>query len=313
LLYFRCLKKNEIANEMIDKFMEYLQYEKNYSSHTVLSYHTDLKEFCSFLNKKESEFDPKEIDSNQIRMWVLELSDEKNSPRSIARKISTLRSFWKFLQKINYTENNPVRKIVVPKADKPLPAFFKESEMQDILNDEFLPEDFEKVRNHLIVKLLYATGIRRSELVNLKDTDIDFSRKEIRVIGKRNKERIEPLLDEVLVDIKTYIELRNRVLESRDNYLFLLINGKKLYVDKVYLIVKEATKNKTTLKKRSPHVLRHTFATAILNEGADINAVKELLGHSSLASTQVYTHTTFDELNKIYKKTHPRNKLKVKN
>jgi len=311
-LYFRCLKKTEeTTSDMIEKFIEYLRCEKKYSSHTVLSYHTDLKEFCSFLKVDESNFNPQNIDSNQIRMWVLDLAKDKNSPRSIARKISTLRSLWKFLQKTACTDKNPTLRIVIPKTDKPLPAFFKESEMNNILADEFLPEDFEKVRNNLIVKLLYATGIRRSELVNLKDTDIDFSRKEIRVIGKRNKERIEPLLNEVVVDIKTYIELRNRELEYRDEYLFLLKNGKKLYTDKVYLIVKAATAGNTTLKKRSPHVLRHTFATAILNEGADINAVKELLGHSSLAATQVYTHTSFEELNKIYKKAHPRSTLNI--
>lgn len=298
---------------MIEKFVQYLQYEKSYSPHTVLSYHTDLTEFCEFLGIEENDFNPQSIDGNQIRMWVLSLSDKKKSPRSIARKISTLRSFWKFLNKKNYATTNPTLRIILPKADKPLPAFFKESEMDKILNDEFLPEDFEKVRDHLIVKLLYATGIRRSELVNLKDTDIDFVRKEIRVIGKRNKERIEPLLDEVIVDIKTYMELRDKNVENREPYLFLLKNGKQIYADKVYLIVKAATEGSTTLKKRSPHVLRHTFATAVLNEGADINAVKELLGHSSLAATQVYTHTSFEELNKIYKKAHPRSKSRIRN
>jgi integrase/recombinase XerC len=294
---------------MIDKFIEYLRYEKIYSPHTVLSYHTDLTEFCEFLSVAETDFSPQNVDSNQIRMWVLDLADKKNSPRSIARKVSTLRSLWKFLQKTGYATANPTMRIVLPKADKPLPTFFKENEMDKMLDDKNLTENFEKVRDHLIIKLLYATGIRRAELVNLKDTDIDFGRQEIRVIGKRNKERIEPLLNAVIVDIKTYIELRNKELKNSESYLFLLQSGKKLYPEKVNLIVKKAaTDSEITLRKRSPHVLRHTFATAILNEGADINAVKELLGHSSLAATQIYTHTSFEELNKIYKRAHPRGK-----
>jgi integrase/recombinase XerC len=228
------------------------------------------------------------------------------SARSLSRKISALKSFWRFLLKNNRTNQNPVKNIVLPKTKKALPAFFKQSEMDDVLDDTFLPEEFERVRDHLIIKLFYATGIRLSELINIEDKDIDAHKKSLRVIGKRNKERIIPISEELLENLQNYISLREREISKEDANLFLRKNGKKMYPMLVYNIVHNSMAEVSAIHKKSPHVLRHTFATAMLNEGADINAVKELLGHSSLAATQVYTHVSFDELYNIYKRAHPR-------
>jgi len=293
---------------MIDDFLQYLRYEKNYSSHTVLGYHTDLRAFCSFLQVEEIDFQPSQVTPQTVQQWVLFLSEEKMSPRSIVRKISALKTFWRYLQKNGKAEHNPTTKTVLPKREKPLPAFFKPDEMKGILDERFLTENYETLRNHLMVELLYATGIRRAELLGLKDSDIDFSAQTLRVLGKRNKERILPLGQEVCIDMKTFISLRNSTIERRENFLFLLKNGKQLYPAAVNRIVRQMSTGFSTLQKRSPHVLRHSFATAILNGGGDINAVKELLGHASLAATQVYTHTSFEGLHEIYQKAHPRGK-----
>ena len=293
---------------MINEFLQYLQYEKNYSSHTVLSYHTDLLQFCTFLDTDPAQFDPKTISSVQIQQWVLLLMSGKISARTLSRKISTLKSFWRFLLIRNKTINNPTLKIILPKTKKPLPAFFKESEMSTVLDNPFIPDNFEMVRNQLILTVFYVTGIRLMELINIKDADIDLTEGYLRVTGKRNKQRIIPIGKTICSGIECYITLRNKEVETFVQNLFVRKNGLEMYPKMVYKLVHETMSEFSSLHKKSPHVLRHTFATGLLNGGADINAVKELLGHSSLASTQVYTHTSFEELYNIYKHAHPRAK-----
>ena len=279
---------------MINQFLQYLQYEKNFSSHTVLSYKTDLSQFCDFLQVSPSHIDPRNVSSNDIQQWVLSLMNAGISARSLSRKISTLKSFWRFLLKRELTNHNPTQKIILPKTKKQLPSFFKQKEMEKVLDDTFLPDDYEHIRNILVMKMLYSTGIRLSELIGIKDNDVDFGAESVKVTGKRNKQRIIPLSADFCIEIRNFIRLRNEYIENRtDMELFLRVNGKKMYSKLIYNIVHDNMSEVSNLQKRSPHVLRHTFATALLNGGADINAVKELLGHSSLAATQVYTHTNF--------------------
>ncbi len=291
---------------MINEFLQYIQYEKNYSSHTVLSYHNDMKQFCTFLQTDENSFQPNSVEAQQIQQWAMTLISEGKSARSVSRKISTLKSYWHFLRQRGYCTKNPTSKIILPKTNKPLPAFFKQKEMENALDESFLASDFEAQRDHLILEIFYLTGIRLSELIGIKDADFDLNEGTLRVTGKRNKQRIIPVSPDLCRKVELYIRLRNEEVDFREDYLLLRLNGQKLYPKKVYNMVHQTMSQISTINKRSPHVLRHSFATSLLNEGADINAVKELLGHSSLAATQVYTHTSFDELYNIYKQAHPR-------
>jgi len=293
---------------MINEFIQYLQYEKNYSAHTVLSYHNDLNQFALFTNNTFEKFHFETITSTHIQQWILNLMEANDTARTIARKISTLRSFWRFLLVRKYTQQNPTLKITLPKTKKPLPAFFKNSEMEKALDETFLTPDFESIRNHIILKLFYLTGVRLSELINIKDKDVDFSALSIKVLGKRNKQRIIPLSMDFCIELRNYMNQRDTTIQSDNAYLFVLNNGKQLYPKYIYNLVHNTMSGISTIHKKSPHVLRHSFATTLLNEGADINSVKELLGHSSLASTQVYTHTSFEQLYNIYKHAHPRAK-----
>lgn len=293
---------------MINKFLQYLQYEKNYSSHTVLSYHNDLLQFCDFVQQDPCHFRIGAVESTHVQQWVLFLMSGGLKPSSVSRKISTLKSFWRFLLRNGFATSNPVSGVLLPKSSKPLPSFFKDNEMLQALDETFLAGDFVSVRNHLIVFILYATGMRRAELLLLTDDDFDLQAGTVKVTGKRNKQRIIPVGAELSDKIKHYIDIRNKEVGSVPGHFFVRSNAKMLYPEMVYKIVQQFMLPFGSLPKKSPHVLRHTFATGILNQGADIDAVKELLGHSSLAATQVYTHSTFDELYNIYKQAHPRAK-----
>jgi integrase/recombinase XerC len=265
-----------------------------------------MKQFCAFLQTDENSFQPNSVEAQQIQQWAMTLISEGKSARSVSRKISTLKSYWHFLRQRGYCTKNPTSKIILPKTNKPLPAFFKQKEMENALDESFLASDFEAQRDHLILEIFYLTGIRLSELIGIKDADFDLNEGTLRVTGKRNKQRIIPVSPDLCRKVELYIRLRNEEVDFREDYLLLRLNGQKLYPKKVYNMVHQTMSQISTINKRSPHVLRHSFATSLLNEGADINAVKELLGHSSLAATQVYTHTSFDELYNIYKQAHPR-------
>ena len=289
-------------------FLQYIRYEKNYSAHTVLSYSNDLKAFCDFLQVSPDDFNPEAVEPAHIREWVVSLMQNKQSARTIARKVSTLKSFWKYLIKNSQANRNPALKIILPKTKKPIPVFFKDKEVEVIIDDPFVPSNFNNIRDLLVIELLYMTGIRLSELIGISDSDVNLVQRELKVTGKRNKQRVVPLTVELCEKIQHYMDVRDQLTGPGSSSLLVRDNGKPLYPGMVYRIVHNRMSAVSSLSKVSPHVMRHSFATAMLNGGADINAVKALLGHSSLAATQVYTHTGFDELHNIYKRAHPRAK-----
>jgi integrase/recombinase XerC len=256
---------------------------------------------------QEGRFDPETIDSDIVRNWIVFLLDEGLAATSVNRKLSSLKSFFKFLVKQEIVPTNPLRFLNGPKTKKPLPYFIREKEMERLLDGDSFRDDFEGVRNRLILELLYDTGIRRSELVGIKNADIDYSASQLKVTGKRNKQRLIPFAERLKALLIAYTEIRDKETETCTDWFFIRKNGKQLSTGIVYTIVKKSLSDISSLSKRSPHVLRHSFATSMLNNGAELNAVKELLGHSSLASTSVYTHTTFEELKKMYH-AHPRAK-----
>ena len=290
-------------------FIDYLALEKKYSKHTVNAYQKDLETFQEFNQDNFSEKNISNANYSQIRSWIIHLVDSGISNRSINRKISALNSYYKFLLKVESIKVNPLAKHKALKTSKKIQIPFSENEVNIVLKDFNFDDSFEGVRDKLIIELFYSTGIRRIELVNLKLKDIDASNKTLKVLGKRNKERFLPLLDSVLETINNYIVKRNSLKKINDNkVLFLTKKGDKIYETLVYRIINEYFSKASTKVKKSPHILRHSFATHLLNQGANLNAVKELLGHSSLAATQVYTHNSISELKKIYAKSHPRNK-----
>ncbi|HPW90712.1 MAG TPA: tyrosine-type recombinase/integrase [Paludibacteraceae bacterium] len=295
---------------MVNSFLQYLQYEKNYSSHTVLSYHSDLLQFQDFLKQSDQDFIPQNIKAEIIRSWLMELRDSGISARTVNRKLSALKSFYRFLLKQGLVTTDPTAKINSQKKSKKLPTFFSEKELDQAFENSENLSNFEAYRNQAILETFYQTGIRLSELINLKDTDLDFSRNTIRVFGKRSKERIIPFGESLKEFLQTYIRERDKQVKRITSYLYVRADGKKMYPKLVYRIVLSTMSAVTTQTKCSPHVLRHTFATTLLNNGADINAVKKLLGHANLAATEVYTHTTFEQLQHIYEQAHPRAKKK---
>jgi len=295
---------------MINGYLQYIRYEKNYSAHTVLSYGNDLKAFCAFLQVLPDDFNPDVVEPTHLRKWVVSLMQEKQSARTIARKVSTLRSFWKYLIKHALATRNPALKIILPKTKKPIPAFFKYKEVEEVVDDPYIPSNFNNIRDLLIIELFYMTGIRLSELIGISDSDVNLVQRELKVTGKRNKQRVVPLTEDLCSKIQHYIKLRQQLVLQGSQSLLVRVNGKSLYPGLVYRIVHNRMLAVSSLSQVSPHVMRHSFATSMLNGGADINALKALLGHSSLAATQVYTHTGFDEIHNIYKQAHPRAKLK---
>ena len=293
-------------NVLIDSFLDYLRYERNYSEYTINAYFKDLQQFEDFVKeKKEGIFVPEEVDTDIVRNWIISLLDNKISPVSVNRKLSSLKSFFKFLMKQGFVSVNPLRFVTGPKTKKPLPTFVKEKDMEELLDGDGFDEDFEGVRDRLVLEMLYDTGVRRSELVGLQDTDIDYDAMLTRVTGKRNKQRLIPFAERLKNLMLAYTEVRNREVDAGCGWFFVRKNGEQLSTGILYTIVKKRLSDIPTLAKCSPHVLRHSFATSMLNNGAELNAVKELLGHSSLASTSIYTHTTFEELKKVYH-AHPR-------
>ena len=289
----------------IEKFLRYLRYEKNYSSYTVLFYRRDLEQFMAFRRGLRDDADSMPVESDDIRNWIMSLSEQGLSSRTIGRKVSALRSYYKYVSSRDAGVENPTVGIKLPKTRKRLPLFVRAETMDDLLSSQPATGDFAVVRDRLILEMLYETGMRRAELMGLQDVAVDNNVCELRVRGKRNKERIIPYGERLRDAITAYRRLREEVVGNCDTF-FVRENGEPLYDKLVYRIVHNTLEGASTLSQKSPHVLRHGFASVMLNEGAGINSVKELLGHSSLASTEVYTHITFEELKQNYKHAHPR-------
>ena len=285
-----------------NKFIKYLSAEKRFSEHTITSYSTDLDQFSIFLSEEyQISNEVSGISFQIVRSWIASLLEKGVTPRSVNRKISTLKTYFKFLIRENIILESPMLKIVAPKSKKRLPVFIEENQIENLLNEVEFDEGFIGERDKLIIELFYVTGIRLSELINIKIFDINFSNSLIKVLGKRNKERLIPLSINIVNELQTFVKKHNL-----NNYLFTNLGGTKVYTKLVYRVVKKYIGKISSVSKKSPHILRHTFATHMLNNGADINAIKELLGHANLSATQVYTHNTIEKLKAVYKQAHPR-------
>lgn len=297
----------DIPPLFIQSFLDVLKYERRYSSHTIRSYHDDLTQFFDYLQMQFGEMELIAISSSFVRSWLASLKDAKLTAKSISRKLSTLKSFFKYQMLIGALEATPVNNITAPKISKRLPFYVEQKEISQLLNHVAFPDSWNGKTDKLLIQIFYNTGMRLSELTMLKEMQIDSGNKTLKVTGKGNKERIIPISPKLINTILAYCADKRKELPLYDTvYLLVNKNGKKLYHKYVYLVVNKYLKQVTTIDKKSPHVLRHTFATHLTNNGADLNSVKELLGHASLAATQIYTHNTIEKLKDIHKKAHPK-------
>ena len=285
----------------LKEFINYIQSEKRYSDYTITSYKIDLNQFFNYLIEEYNIDIPQNVTFKIVRNWISYLLESGLKARSVNRKISSLKSYFKFLVISNYSDSNPTLKITSPKTSKRLPVFIEKEKINSLLDAKFFDDNFIGCRDKLIIELFYFTGIRLSELLNISIKDVDFNNSQIKVLGKRNKERLIPLTYTLISELKNYINKHNL-----NRYLFVDENNKKLYSKKVYRIVNKYISKVSSVKKKSPHVLRHSFATHMLNNGADINAIKEILGHANLSATQIYTHNSIKKLKNVHKQAHPK-------
>ena len=303
--------KNEVIHvvepmsDLIDKFLQYIKLELNLSTHTQVAYGNDLNQWCQFLTHGNEELDVASVTTSDIRAWLLNLSDNGDQARTLRRKLQAVRSFYKWLMRNNVVADNPAAAVELAKVPKRLPQLVRESNIDAVIDEDIDADDFEQMRNRLIVMMLYETGMRRDELIGMLDRNVDTDKGELKVHGKRNKDRIIPFGTELAQSINEYRAMRDTVVKGADRF-FVRPDGSPLYPMLVYRVVKNLLGEAGVTSKRSPHVLRHSFATVMLNNGASLNSVKEILGHESLATTQIYTHVTFSELKKNYKLAHPR-------
>ena len=292
--------------ERLTDYIQYLRFEKRYSPHTLTAYQNDLEQFREFLLKEYNITELKVITHFHIRGWLAGMKGDKQTARTINRKISSLNSWYKYMMKLGLTEKNPVRQLHAQRLPERLPVYLKESESEHLLQQVEFEPGFKGLTDRLICELFYATGMRRNELQQLKETDIEWSLGQVRILGKGNKERLVPVSAALLDTFRDYLAEKKKLKQYDETHFFNLQNGNPLYAGYIYRIVTTYLAASTTLKKKSPHVLRHTFATHLLNNGANIQAIKDLLGHSSLAATQVYTHNNIDQLKEIHRQNHPR-------
>jgi integrase/recombinase XerC len=291
----------------IQQFLDYLSFQKRYSPNTVLSYQTDLRAFFDYLLAEYETTEVKEVSTTMVRSWLADLKENKNSSKTINRKISSLKSFFKFLLRNEEIKSSPVTVIQSLKVSRKLPAFIEEKDIAKIFEPGVFPDTWDGNLNRLIFSILYSTGIRLNELIHLKEADIDKYSSSIKVLGKGNKERLVPVSNQLLFEIDIYISNKNlNFPENLIEYLLLTHKGKMLYPKYVYNMVRNQLGNVSTMERKSPHILRHSFATHLTNHGAQINAIKELLGHSSLAATQIYTHNSIEKLKEVHKQAHPK-------